>query len=257
MSVTATPDAFAPRPLAGRRAVITGGTTGIGRAIALKLAGEGVHVFICGHNDRHLQDALAAIREVGEGDGIMIDLADPDNVGWLFSQAREKLGGYDVAVVNAAVAAGGLTDMDEEALRYVIALNFTAYLLSTHAAANDMIAAGAAEAGDIVLIGSMSAHVLGPSSTVYAGIKYGIQGFAKALRRELGGKGIRVALVEPGKTASAMQEPDIPPEKQRAMIADEEMLAADDIADSVRYILTQPTRAVVQQLTITPRRQEE
>jgi len=221
------------------------------------LASEGAHVFICGHNERHLQDALAAIREVGEGDGICIDLADADNVSWLFSQAREKLGGYDIAVVNAAVAASGLTEMDEEALRHAIALNFTAYLLSTHTAANDMIAAGAGQVGDIVLIGSMSAHVLGPSSTVYAGIKYGIQGFAKALRRELGGKGVRVALVEPGKTASKMQEPAIPPEKQREMIAAEEMLAGEDIAAAVRYILTQPNRSVVQQLTITPRLQGE
>jgi len=255
--MTVTTDDFAIRALKGRRAVITGGTTGIGRAIALQLAAEGVHVFICGHNERNLQDALAAIREVGEGDGICIDLADPDNVVWLFSQAREKLGGYDIAVVNAAIAAGGLTDMNEDELRYVIALNFTAYLLSTHHAANDMIAAGADDAGDIVLIGSMSAHVLGPSSTVYAGIKYGIQGFAKALRREMGGKGVRVALVEPGKTASAMQEPDISPEKQREMIAAQEMLAGEDIAAAVRYILTQPNRAVVQQLTVTPRRQGE
>jgi NADP-dependent 3-hydroxy acid dehydrogenase YdfG len=236
-------------PLAGRRAVITGGTTGIGRAIAVLLAAEGVHVFICGSDESHLEDALARIREVGEGDGVVIDLAEPDNVAWLFSAARERLGGYDIAVVNAAVAAQGLTDMSEEALRHAINLDFTAYLLSAHAAANDMKASG----GDIVLIGSMSAHVLGPGSTVYAGIKYGIQGFSEALRRELGEKGIRVALVEPGKTGSDMQSPDIKPDEQRQKIAEESMLRAEDIAAGVHYLLTQPRRTVVQQLTITPR----
>jgi NADP-dependent 3-hydroxy acid dehydrogenase YdfG len=107
-----------------------------------------------------------------------------------------------------------------------------------------------------VLIGSMSAHVLGPGSTVYAGIKAGIAGFAEALRRELGPKGIRVSLVEPGKTGADFQYPDIPEEKQRAMIAEETMLRAEDIAVGVHYLLTQPRRTVVQQLTIVPRGQE-
>ncbi len=96
-----------------------------------------------------------------------------------------------------------------------------------------------------------------PHSTVYAGIKYGIQGFAEAFRREMGPKGVKVALVEPGKTGADMQLPDIPPEQQRAMIHKEEMLRAEDIAVGVHYILTQPNRAVVQQLTITPRMQAD
>ena len=111
--------------------------------------------------------------------------------------------------------------------------------------------------GDIVLIGSMSAHALAPGATVYAGIKAGIAGFAEALRKELGPKGVRVALVEPGKTGADMQYPDVPPEKQRDMIRAETMLRAEDIAVGVHYLLTQPRRAVVQQLTITPRMQAE
>ena len=118
----------------------------------------------------------------------------------------------------------------------------------SRAAAGDM-----KRRGDIVLIGSTSAYVLGPGSTVYAGIKYGIQGFSQALRRELGPKGIRVALVEPGMTGSDMQEPDVPPEKQREMIREQTSLRAEDIAVGVHYLLTQPRRATVQQLTIQPR----
>jgi NADP-dependent 3-hydroxy acid dehydrogenase YdfG len=99
----------------------------------------------------------------------------------------------------------------------------------------------------------MSAHVLGPQSTIYAGIKYGIQGFAEALRKELGEKGIHVGLVEPGKTGADMQLPDIPVEKQREMIGKGEMLRAEDIAVAVHYLLTQPDRVVVQQVTVAPR----
>ncbi len=69
-------DAHTEQPsLNGRKVAITGGTTGIGRAIAVLLASEGAKVFICGRDERHLNDALERIREVGDGDGISVDLA--------------------------------------------------------------------------------------------------------------------------------------------------------------------------------------
>lgn len=236
--------------LQGRKAIITGGTTGIGRAIAVLLASEGVEVFICGRNLEHLEDALARIREVGRGDGISVDLADPTELERFFQTAQEKLGQPDIVVINAAVPAQSLSKMTADEVRYAIAVDFTAYLLSAHAA-QDMLA----DRGDIVLIGSMSAHILGPGSTVYAGMKAGIAGFSEALRRELGPNGIKVSLVEPGKTGADFQYPDIPAEKQREMIREETMLRAEDIAVGVHYLLTQPRRAVVQQLTIVPRAQ--
>jgi NADP-dependent 3-hydroxy acid dehydrogenase YdfG len=103
----------------------------------------------------------------------------------------------------------------------------------------------------------MSAHVLGPGSTVYAGMKAGIAGFSEALRKELGPLGIKVSLVEPGKTGADFQYPEIPPDKQREMIREESMLRAEDIAVAVHYLLTQPRRAVIQQITIAPRMQDQ
>jgi NAD(P)-dependent dehydrogenase (short-subunit alcohol dehydrogenase family) len=235
-------------PLTGRKALVTGGTTGIGRAIAVLLASYGVDVFICGRDPQHLEDALQRINEVGRGGGIAIDLGEPDNVSRLFDAARDYLGGLDIAIINAAIAAEALSETGKQDLRYAIATDFTAYLLSAHAAAEVM-----GDHGDIVFIGSMSAYALGPQSTIYAGIKYGIQGFSEALRKELGPKGIRVSNVEPGKTGSDMQLPDIPVQKQREMIEEESMLRAEDIAVGVHYVLTQPRRAIVQQLTIAPR----
>ncbi|KQX18638.1 MULTISPECIES: SDR family oxidoreductase [unclassified Sphingomonas] len=241
-------------PLSGRKAIVTGGTTGIGRAIAVLLASEGVRVFICGRDPDHLADALERIREVGDGAGIAVDVARPADLKRFFDEAKAYLGGLDIAVINAAIPAGALSEMTEEEVRYAIATDFTAYLVSAHAAEQAMSADKDGPA-DIVLIGSMSAHVLGPGSTVYAAIKAGIAGFAEALRRELGPKGIKVSLVEPGKTGADMQYPDIPAEEQRRMIHEETMLRAEDIAVGVHYLLTQPRRAVVQQLSITPRRQ--
>ncbi|WP_374942717.1 SDR family NAD(P)-dependent oxidoreductase [Sphingomonas sp.] len=244
-----------PISLAGRRAIVSGGTTGIGRAIAVMLAAAGAKVFVCGKNPQHLADSLSCIRAVGWGDGMTIDLSEADNVARFFDAGEAVMGGIDIAVINAAVAARGLTQMSKPELRYAIALDFTHYLLSAHEAARRIDGADGFR-GDIVLIGSMSAHVLGPSSTVYAGIKAGIAGFSEALRRELGPKGIRVALVEPGKTGSDMQKPDVPDEEQRRMIAEETMLAAEDIADGVEFLLTRPTRSVIQQIVIVPRAQD-
>ncbi len=241
----------ARRSLTGRRAIVTGGTTGIGRAIAVLLAAEGAKVFICGHEEAALTEALADIREVGTGDGMAIDLAGPGAVERFVAAGEAALDGIDIAVMNAAVAAEGLTDMDAAAIERAIAVDFTAYLMGAKAVSERLV-----PVGDLVLIGSMSAHVLGPGSTIYAGIKAGIAGFAAALRRELGPKGIRVSLVEPGKTGSDMQSPDLPPDEQRAMIRDETMLRAEDIAVGVHFLLTQPSRTVVQQLVIVPRAQE-
>jgi len=137
-------------------------------------------VLICGRTPEHLGDALNRIRDVGQGDSINVDLAEPAELG-LFSGCQSKTGLTGIVVVNAAVPARSLSKMTAEEVRYAIAVDFTAYLMSAHAAQEIL-----ADKGDIVLIGSMSAHVFSPGSTVYAGMKARIAGFSEALRRELG-----------------------------------------------------------------------
>src|ERR1044072_2555821 len=110
-------DAHTAQPsLAGRKAIVTGGTTGIGRAIAVLLAAEGVKVFICGRDSQHLEDGLERIREVGGGAGIALALADEDGVKRFFEAADAYLGGLDIAIVNAAIPAQGLAEMSEDDL---------------------------------------------------------------------------------------------------------------------------------------------
>ena len=242
-------DAHTAKPsLEGKRIAITGGTTGIGRAIAVLLASEGADVFICGRDPDHLNDALNRIGELGKGAGISLDLADRDGVDRFFAAARECLGGLDVAVINAAVPVGGLTDTNSDDLRYALATDYVAYVTSALKAVELL-----GGSGDLVLIGSTSAHSLSGSSSVYVGMKAGIAGFAEALRKEIAPKGIKVSLVEPGLTGTDFQYPDIPADKQREMINQEKMLRAEDIAVGVCFLLTQPRRAVVQKLIIVPR----
>ncbi len=246
-------DAHTDMPsLDGRKAIITGGTTGIGRAIATLLASEGVDVFVCGRDPRHLHDGLERIRQVGKGDGIAIDLAEPESVDRFVEAAKGYFGDFDIAIVNAAIPAQGVTKMSADELRYAIATDFTAYLTTAHAAADVM-----KDKGDIVFIGSVAAHILGAESSVYAGMKAGVAGFAEALRKELAPKGIKVCNVEPAKTGADFQYQSFTAEEQAEQNRNETMLRAEDIAVAVHFVLTQARRANVQQVVIAPRARGE
>lgn len=243
-------DAHTEQPsLQGKRVVVTGGTTGIGRAIAVLLASEGAKIFTCGRDERHLQDGLDRIREVGEGDGIALDLAERANVDRFFAAADRYLGGLDIAVINAAIPAEALAETSPDDTAYQVAVDFTAYLLSTQAAVKRLEGGG----GDIVLIGSMSGVSRGPGSSIYVAAKAGIEGFAQSLRKELAEKDVKVSLIEPGFTGADFQYPDFPPEKQRELIHKHQMLRAEDIAVAAHYILTQPRRAAVSLVRVETR----
>jgi 3-oxoacyl-[acyl-carrier protein] reductase len=249
--VNAAIDAHTQQPsLAGRRALVTGGTTGIGRAIAVLLASEGAKVFVTGRTPEHLQDAVARIREVGEGDGVAVDLATQDGVDRFVAEGEKYLGGIDIAVINAGIAADGLDDTETQDIRYTVDTNLTSHMTVAKAAV-DRMGAGS----DIVFVGSMSAVSRGGESTVYVATKTGVEAFAEALRKELAEKDIKVGNIEPGLTGSDMQYPDIPDEKQREMIHHGDMLRAEDIAAAAHFMLTQPRRTVVSLMRVEPRLQ--
>jgi NAD(P)-dependent dehydrogenase (short-subunit alcohol dehydrogenase family) len=242
-------DAHTLQPsLQGRRAIVTGGTTGIGRAIAVLLASEGAKVFVCGRDENNLQDAIERIGEVGQGSGISVDLARPEDIEKFYRAADEYLGGLDIAVINAAVPAQALGETSEADAAYQIAVDFTAYLLTTQHAVSRMDAGA-----DIVLIGSMSAVSKGPGSSIYVAAKSGIEGFAPSLRKELAEKDIKVGLVEPGFTGADFQYPEFPPEKQRDLINAHKMLRAEDIAVAVHFMLRQPRRCAVSHMRVETR----
>jgi len=239
--------------LEGKRIAITGGTTGIGRAIAVLLASEGARIFTCGRGEAHLADALERINEVGEGGGIALDLADKGGAARFFKASDKWLGGLDIAVINAAVPAEDALEQDKGEIAYQLETNFAAYVLCAHEAARRLEGGG----GDIVLIGSMSAVSKGPGSSVYVAAKSGIQGFAPSLRKELAEKNIKVGLIEPGFTGADFQYPEFPPERQRKEIAADKMLRAEDIAVATHFMLRQPRRAAVSHIRVETRLDHE
>lgn len=242
-------DAHTEAPdLKGRRAVITGGTTGIGRAIAVLLASEGVKVFICGRTPEHLADALQRISEVGEGDGIAVDLSIAEDVDRFFETAEAFLGGIDIAIINAAVPAAALADAGESEARYQLETDFTAYLICAQEAARRMDAGS-----DIIFIGSMSAVSQKAGSSIYIAAKAGIEGFAASFRKELADQDIKVGLIEPGFTGADFQYPEFPPEKQKELIGKDKMLRAEDIAVAAHYMLVQPRRTAVSLMRVETR----
>ena len=234
--------------LAGRRVAITGGTTGIGRGIAVTLAKAGARVAICGLDD-HLDEALADLRaHDADAWGERLDLAEPEAAGAFVAAAAERLGGLDAVVANAGRPAGGLCNMDEADWRDAVAVNFTSVLATCYHGANAM-----PQGGDVLITGSMSAHRPGGGSSVYASANAGLLVFAEAFRQEMGERGVHVTIIEPGKTGSDLFGDTYTDEEMRGHIAAGRMLAAEDVGRAAAFALTSPPGCVVSGLRLEPR----
>lgn len=234
--------------LKDKRILLTGGTTGIGRAMLVLFARAGARVLTMGRDGEALEEALSgARRKGGDVHGLIADLGRREDVERIFAAVDATLGGLDILVSNAALGAEPIDQMEDDAWRYVIDVNLTGALACTRGA----LARFPKGAGQVVIIGSISADIHAPGESVYSATKAGLQAFAETLRKEVAARGVRVSLVEPGTVGSDMQEPD--DDEQKAMIAREEMLRAEDIAEAVAFILTRPHRADVVSLRIEPR----
>jgi NAD(P)-dependent dehydrogenase (short-subunit alcohol dehydrogenase family) len=240
--------------ITGRSVLITGGTTGIGREIALQLAALGCNVLISGRDERHLEETLNDIRQsssTSQINGIIADVSTSEGITKLFEEADSLFGGkLDVMINNAALAAGSATEGSYEEWQQVVNTNLLSYIACSNFAIKRMADVPNAH---IVYIGSMSADVRETGSSVYVATKAGIQGFAESLRNEINKQGIRVTLIEPGAVDTDMQ-PDETEEKKSATER-HEMLTASDIAGAVIYALSQDARCDVVEIRLRPRLQ--
>lgn len=250
----------ATRPLEGRLALITGASAGIGHATATHLAQAGAAVAVSARRADRLDALVAAIADAGgSAHAIPADAANPDDVDRLWAQAARLLGGTpDLVVANAGRGLhGGVLSSDRSAWESMYGVNVIGKLHLLRIAAEamaDTLAAGAQGPHDLVVLGSVVGTNVSPFSGVYGSTKFAIEAAAEALRREVGGHGVRVTTIKPGIVASEFQEvAGYNEDNMGAALAKfGPMLTPDDIARCIAFTCAQPPNVHVNTLTVRP-----
>jgi len=179
--------------LKGKKALVTGGTRGIGRAIVEQLAEEGCDVALCARGAGPVADTVAALEQKGvKAVGSAVDVSDIAALKNWIGEAASALGGVDVFVANVSALAQG---MDEESWRHGFEIDVLATVFGCEAAVPFL---EQSECGAIVVIGSTAmAEIYGPNRS-YAAVKAAIVPYVKGLARNLAPKNVRANLVSPG-----------------------------------------------------------
>jgi NAD(P)-dependent dehydrogenase (short-subunit alcohol dehydrogenase family) len=198
--------------LAGKRAVITGGDSGIGRAVAIAFAREGADVLISYLNEHEdAKDTAAWVEKAGRKAVLVSgDLADPAHCRAIIAKAAEEFGGIDVLVNNAAFQATHerLEDVPDEEWDRTIAINLSAYFHLVKAALPHM-----GEGGSIIGTTSVNSDTPKPNLAPYDVTKAGVANFSAALAQLLADRGIRVNSVAPGPIWTPLIPSTMPPEQ--------------------------------------------
>jgi len=179
--------------LKGKKAIVTGGTRGIGRAIAALLAAEGCDVAICARHKEAVDETVAALARAGvRATGGVADVADLPRLRRWIGDAAETLGGLDIFVANVSALAQG---MDEESWRKGFEIDVMGTVFGIEAA---LPLLEQSTAGSIVVVGSTAmAEVYGPTRS-YAAVKATLIPYVKGLARNLAAKNVRANIVSPG-----------------------------------------------------------
>ncbi|MFF8598350.1 SDR family NAD(P)-dependent oxidoreductase [Streptomyces sp. NPDC015232] len=216
--------------------LVTGGSRGIGAAVAVRLAEEGAHVAFTYVREEARAREVAARIEAAGGKALPLraDAADAGDAAGAVEWAADALGGLDVLVNNAGVGViAPLESLTLAEVDRVLAVNVRATFLASQAAAARMTAGGR-----IVTIGTcMTQRVPGPGGTLYAMSKTALVGLTKALARELGGRGITANIVHPGPTDTDMNPAAGPfAADQAAMTALGRYGTAAEVAAAVAFL---------------------
>ena len=246
------------KPLEDRVATITGASSGIGEATALALADAGAAVAL---GARRLDRVEALAERIGAAGGraiaFEVDVSDEQAANAFVAAANERLGGLDVLVNNAGVMLlGPVAGADTDEWRRMLDVNLLGLLYCTHAALPLMTASGG---GHIVNVSSVAGRRAGAGAAVYNMTKFGVTAFSEALRQEALHADIRVTCVEPGFVETELQGHNKNPlvlqgfEKMRDQVGD--ALQPGDIADAIRYAVTQPQHVSINEVLVRPTRQ--
>jgi NAD(P)-dependent dehydrogenase (short-subunit alcohol dehydrogenase family) len=235
--------ARAGKPLAGRVALVTGSSRGIGRAIAQRLAQLGAAVSLCGRNEESLMRTAEEVRALGVR--VHEQTADVTRAGEIASlvEATEKtLGPITILVNNAGMGGfGPVHEKSEEEWDLVMNTNLKSVFLVSRAVAPAMIRRGG---GDIINISSLAGKNTFAGGGVYCASKWGIQGLTGCMAEDLRGYGIRVSVICPGSVATefAGRGPKDP----------RKTLTAEDVAHAVGMVAAQGPQSFISEVHVRP-----
>ena len=231
--------------LQGRTAIVTGGGSGIGRAIATAFAAEGATVAVAGRRREKLDETVKLIESAG-GKGIAIptDVANEDQVINLFRTVHSQCGRLDLLVNNAGGFAGAPTDeFPLQMWRDMIDANLTGAFLCCREAFRLM---KAQRGGRIINIGSTSAKVPRPKSAAYAASKWGLDGLTRMLAIEAREFGVAVSIIHPGNTVPGVWS------GQEDKVKDEGLMDASNVARIAVLMASLPADANLYESIVLP-----
>jgi 3-oxoacyl-[acyl-carrier protein] reductase len=232
--------------LSGRVALVTGGSRGIGRAIAEALLAEGASVVITGRDHSRLDDAMAHLSLGGRAERVHVapaDVGKAAEAAAAIGSAVGKFGGLDILINNAGVGMfANVADMDVDAWNQVIGTNLSGVFFCCHAAVPAMRSRGG---GWIINISSLAGSNPFTTGAAYCASKAGLNAFSEALMQEVRYDNIRVSCVMPGSVATGFGRGD-------AGAQPEWKLAPEDVAQVVIDLIAHPARSLPSRVELRP-----
>ena len=233
--------------LAGKTAIVTGGTKGIGRAIAESLVMAGVNVSFSARHEDEIQSVTAKLNELGAGRaaGFFCDVRDEAQVRAYFAQTVEVFGGIDILVNNAGIGMfASVESMSPDDFRAVIETNLCGVFYCCHEAIPLMKQRGG---GYIINISSLAGTNAHPRMAAYNASKFGLNGFSEALMQEVRHDNIKVSYIMPGSVNTEFGG-DQPSDENSWQ------LQPPDVAKTVMDLLSYPDRALASRIELRPSR---
>lgn len=229
--------------LTGKIALVTGGSRGIGRAIAERLLREGAQVAICSRSAAAVGQAVRELAEATGGivDGQAADVADLEQVRGLFGFVDQRFGGLDILVNNAGVGIfASVADLTPEQWRRTIETNLTGVYYCCHEALPRFRNRGG---GFIINISSLAGKNAFAGGAAYNASKFGLNGFSEALMLDHRYEDVRVCYIMPGSVATDFG---------RRSQDESWKIAPEDVAEVVSLVLRMPARTLVSRVEMRP-----
>ncbi|MEV5874512.1 SDR family oxidoreductase [Streptomyces sp. NPDC052101] len=247
--------------LSGRTAVVTGAASGIGEALALRLAAEGARVALLARRADRLQALVERIRaDGGEALAVAADVTDDASVDAARDLVHSTFGAVDLVVNNAGVMLPNpIADGRIDEWQRMLDTNVSGVLRVIRAFGADLVAAaGEGRTADLVNISSIGAHITFPDYAVYGATKAAVTYLSQSLRTEFGPRDVRVTNIEPGLTETELKDHVDSAElsgQLDGMLEAIGALSAAEVADVVAYAVGRPRHVNLRQIMVLPTRQ--